>query len=70
MYMGYSVSIALSTAFNAVMARMGMPHYVAFGFTLLWTGVVNYFILKRLWSFGGSGGDAKDRNLEKAGSSV
>ena len=70
MYMGYSVSIALSTAFNVVMARMGMPHYVAFGFTLLWTGVVNYFILKRLWSFGVSGVDDKGGKLEKADSSV
>jgi len=29
-----------------------VPHYVAWVLTLLWTGVVNYFILKRLWSFG------------------
>ena len=70
MYGGYSISIALSTAFNVVMARMGVPHYVAFVFTLLWTGIVNYFILKRLWSFGGNGGGAKDAKLEKQDSSV
>ena len=70
MYIGYSFSIVLSTAFNVVMAGMGMPHYVAFGFTLLWTGVVNYFILKRLWSFGGSSGDDEGRNVEKIDSSV
>ena len=71
MYAGYSISIALSTAFNVVMARMGVPHYVAFVVTLLWTGIVNYFILKRLWSFGGSGGGgAKDARIEKQDSSV
>ena len=71
MYAGYSISIALSTAFNVGMARMGVPHYVAFVFTLLWTGIVNYFILKRLWSFGGrGGGGAKDVVIEKQDSSV
>mmetsp|Transcript_32439 Transcript_32439/g.71604 ORF Transcript_32439/g.71604 Transcript_32439/m.71604 type:complete len:271 (-) Transcript_32439:3599-4411(-) len=54
MYAGYSVIIALSTAFNHLMIRVAfMPHYVAFATTLLWTGLVNYFILKRLWSFDG-----------------
>lgn len=70
MYFGYSFSIVLSTAFNVMMAGMGMPHYVAFGFTLLWTGVVNYFILKRLWSFGGSSGVDEGRNVEKLDCSV
>ena len=71
MYGGYSISIALSTAFNMIMARMGVPHYVAFVFTLLWTGIINYFTLKRLWSFGGSAGvGAKDAKLEKQDSSV
>lgn len=54
MYAGYSIIIALSTAFNHLMIRVAfMPHYVAFATTLLWTGLVNYFILKRLWSFDG-----------------
>ena len=70
MYAGYSISIALSTAFNVAMAKNGVPHYVAFVFTLLWTGIVNYFILKRLWSFGGSGGGVKDSAIEKQDSSV
>ena len=30
-----------------------ISHYVAWIITLLWTGVVNYFILKKLWTFGG-----------------
>lgn len=54
MYAGYSITIVLSTVFNFVMTRYILfPHYVAFVVTLLWTGIVNYFILKRLWSFGG-----------------
>ncbi|CAB9502839.1 expressed unknown protein [Seminavis robusta] len=55
MYAGYSIIIVLSTIFNIVMTRMAMlPHYVAWLITLLWTGIVNYFILKKLWSFGGT----------------
>jgi hypothetical protein len=55
MYTGYSVSIILSTIFNQLLTRSAnIPHYVAYLFTLFWTGIVNYFMLKRLWSFGGS----------------
>lgn len=54
MYAGYSVIIVISTLFNIVMTRyLQLPHYVAWVVTLLWTGIVNYFILKKLWSFGG-----------------
>lgn len=54
MYFGFSFSIVLSTVFNIIMTRyLGIAHYVAWLFTLIWTGIVNYFILKRLWSFGG-----------------
>mmetsp|Transcript_6371 Transcript_6371/g.17350 ORF Transcript_6371/g.17350 Transcript_6371/m.17350 type:complete len:231 (-) Transcript_6371:2348-3040(-) len=54
MYAGYSVIIVLSTVFNIVMTKYVMvEHYVAWIVTLLWTGIVNYFILKKLWSFGG-----------------
>jgi putative flippase GtrA len=55
MYGGYSVIIVLSTLFNIVMTKMArFPHYVAWIVTLLWTGIVNYFILKKLWTFGGT----------------
>lgn len=55
MYGGYSIIIVLSTIFNFVMTTMlHIPHYLAWIVTLLWTGVVNYFILKHLWSFGGN----------------
>jgi putative flippase GtrA len=55
MYAGYSIIIVLSTVFNLVMTRYAkVPHYVAWVITLLWTGIVNYFILKKIWSFGGA----------------
>ena len=54
MYAGYSIIIVLSTIFNIVMTKKAqLPHYVAWVITLLWTGIVNYFILKKLWTFGG-----------------
>jgi len=53
MYAGYSIIIVISTIFNLIMTNsLNLSHYVAWVITLLWTGVVNYFILKRLWSFG------------------
>jgi hypothetical protein len=53
MYAGMSASIALSTVGNYYMTqRWGVPHYVAWLATLIWTGVVNYFVLKYLWAFG------------------
>jgi hypothetical protein len=45
---------------------MNMPHVFAWILTMLWTGIVNYFILKKLWSFDGSNkkeDDAKYRGL-------
>ena len=56
MYAGYSIIIVISTLFNAFMTKtIALPHYVAWVITLLWTGIVNFFILKKLWSFGGKG---------------
>ena len=53
MYAGYSIIIVISTIFNFLMTRkLQLPHYVAWVITLLWTGIVNYFILKKLWTFG------------------
>merc|ERR1719416_218964 len=63
MYGGYSISIILSTIANFIMTEWyAVPHYVAWIFTLLWTGVVNYFMLKKLWSFGGSATGSKNNN--------
>jgi putative flippase GtrA len=56
MYAGYSVIIVLSTAFNYVAARAAgpvVPVYAIWIATMLWTGLANYFILKKLWSFDG-----------------
>jgi putative flippase GtrA len=53
MYAGYSIIIVISTVFNIVMTRRAkLPHYIAWVITLLWTGIVNYFILKKIWTFG------------------
>lgn len=68
MYAGYSIIIVISTLFNIIMTRyLQLPHYVAWIVTLLWTGIVNYFILKKLWSFGGKDkkDDAPERNESK-----
>lgn len=69
MYAGYSIIIVLSTLFNLVMTKyVTIPHSIAWLITLLWTGIVNYFILKKIWSFGGSsitGG--KDKNESSRG---
>jgi hypothetical protein len=55
MYGGYSIIIVLSTIFNVMMTRgvAHLSHYVAWMLTLLWTGIANYFILKKLWTYGG-----------------
>lgn len=55
MYTGYSIIILISTVFNIVMTKnLHVSHYKAWVCTLLWTGIVNYFILKHIWSFGGN----------------
>lgn len=54
MYTGYSIIIIISTMFNIVMTKIfHLTHYTAWMLTLLWSGIVNYFILKHVWSFGG-----------------
>lgn len=61
MYGGYSVIMVISTVFNMVMTKsLHFTHYVAWIATLLWTGIVNYFILKHIWSFGGKGPESAD----------
>lgn len=55
MYGAYSVIIVLSTLFNILITKvLHVSHYMAWISTLLWTGIANYFILKRIWSFGGT----------------
>jgi putative flippase GtrA len=63
MYAGFSGIIVVSTAFNVVMVRIWhMEHYVAWVVTLLWTGCVNYFILKHLWGSAEGAEDNKSSN--------
>ena len=53
-YAGYSITIFSSTIINFLMTKKAqISHYHAWLFTLLWTGIFNYFFLKRVWSFGG-----------------
>lgn len=64
MYGGYSFSIVFSTFFNwLITTKFQAEHYVAYIFTLLWTGGVNYFILKRLWSFTGNKNEKEEENI-------
>mmetsp|Transcript_18369 Transcript_18369/g.27220 ORF Transcript_18369/g.27220 Transcript_18369/m.27220 type:complete len:211 (+) Transcript_18369:85-717(+) len=59
-YATYSITMVLSTIFDEIATRGGgMPHYLAWVVTLLWTGLVNFFLLKWSWSFGGKGKDKK-----------
>lgn len=59
-YAAYSLSIILSTIFDEVVTKGGgLPHYVAWVVTLLWTGLMNFFILKYSWTLGGSRKDKK-----------
>lgn len=68
MYGGYSIIMVISTIFNIIMTKaMHFTHYQAWITTLLWTGIVNYFILKHIWSFGGP--TASDKRNE-GGSSL
>lgn len=63
MYGGYSIIMVISTIFNIIMTKVfDIPHYTAWAVTLLWTGIVNYFILKHVWSFGGNA--EKQRSVE------
>jgi putative flippase GtrA len=65
MYAGYSIIIVISTIFNIVMTRkLELQHYVAWVITLLWTGIVNYFILKKLWTFGKKDDSDKDEKID------
>jgi len=64
MYIGYSIIIVLSTIFNLVMTKyVKVQHMIAWFITLLWTGIVNYFILKKIWSLGGN--NNSNQNQEK-----
>ena len=58
-YMGYSVTIVLSTILNHVLNRMLKVNLFLLAIlTMAWTGVVNYFILKYFWNIGKSSSTA------------
>merc|ERR1712008_477015 len=61
MYAGYSIIIVISTLFNVIMTKVfQLHHYVAWIITLLWTGIVNYFILNKVWTFDSSDNGRSD----------
>ncbi len=71
MYTGYSIIIAISTLFNIFMTKVLMlSHYTAWVATLLWTGIVNYFILKYIWSFDGKKKGSVNNSSSSSSSSV
>lgn len=52
MYAGYSVTLVLSTMFNLVLTKLiHLEHYKAWIITMLFTNLLNYFTLTRLWSW-------------------
>ena len=52
MYAGYSISLVLSTLFNLAATKLiNLTHYTAWIITVLFTQLMNYFLLKRLWSW-------------------
>ena len=54
-YMGYSVTIVLSTILNYILNRiLEVNLFLLAILTMAWTGVVNYFILKYFWNIGSS----------------
>ena len=72
MYTSYSFIVFISTVFNMVMIRrFGIRHYVAWCITLVWTGIVNYLILKKIWGDGnannGGKGKKEDNNEIEGG---
>lgn len=52
MYTGYSIILISSTVFNLALVEIGhLKHYTAWVVTLIMTNVMNYFLLRKLWSW-------------------
>jgi hypothetical protein len=50
-YLTYSTSIVLSMVSNHVISNtLQFSHYQAWFITMLWTGILNYFLLKASWN--------------------
>jgi putative flippase GtrA len=70
-YMGYSVTIVLSTILNYILNRiLAVNLFLLAILTMAWTGVVNYFILKYFWNIGSSTSSKSTINNTSAGSST
>jgi putative flippase GtrA len=54
-YLAYSTSIIVSTVCNNLLVKIGeFSHKEAWLLTMLWTGILNYFLLKSAWKSGDS----------------
>lgn len=48
----YGVMLVISTLLNLVLTRMlELKHYSAWTITLIWTNIMNYFLLSHIWSW-------------------
>ena len=64
-YMAYAASIVLSVVSNHfVVSVLELSHRNAWLITMLWTGIMNYFILKATWKTKG-GKDSSQRGHDK-----
>lgn len=62
-YLTYSTSIVLSMLSNHVISNtLGFSHYQAWFITMLWTGVLNYFLLKASWNAKSKDRETLDRD--------
>lgn len=53
MYLSYTGIVVLSTVFNYFMINSGINRWKAWAITVVWTGVINFFIVKAVWALGG-----------------
>jgi len=64
MYGGYSISIIVSTVSNYAISKMTtVSHYGLWLITMLWTGIFNYYILKKLWKYNPSFGNGGSKRV-------
>jgi putative flippase GtrA len=64
-YMGYSVTIVLSTILNYILNRiLAVNLFVLALLTMAWTGIVNYFILKYFWNIGSNSSNGNHKSVQ------
>jgi putative flippase GtrA len=69
-YATYSSSIVLSMVTNHLMVSfLGFSHQMAWIFTMIWTGIYNYFLLKTTWGGGNNNSNPQQKENQSASSS-